>query len=264
VKEQNKSLAGSIPVFTLSKGAFIMNIPSDAMTPSNVEPIRNPEIPPNDKPPGNDGAKAGAPDPIQPSRPPADDDPRPDKVPLDGAGLLQQTTLAPGENPEDLIRLIDDVEEALKPKDFFERFEATDLVNAAWEERRYSQQRLALTAAMRFKAFVCLVNPLAEAFGGDAIAIAGAYFDENPDRRADVSIYLAQYGITDAAINALAADLQTPAMTLLDRRIASARSIRNGIVKDFQRRARKAVKGSAQKPLSDDGESGGESRGRPH
>jgi hypothetical protein len=189
-------------------------------------------------------------------------DPQPDRVPLDATWLLQQSTLAPGENFEDLARLIDDVEEALKPKSLFARFEATDLVNAAWEERRYSQQRLALTTAMRFKALVCLVTPLSEVFGGDPIRLAYDYFGSDPERQPDVSTVLAKYGITDAAINAQAADLQNAAMTLLDRRIASAKSQRNIVVKEFQRRQRKAEKPKGRKPADNDVSS--ESRRLPH
>jgi hypothetical protein len=238
------------------------------INPAGPDPILHVEIRPTDSHADNEEAKAGAPDQTGPgatgpSRP-ANDNSRPAWVPLDGAGLLQQSTLAPGENFEELARLIDDVEEALKPKSLFERFAATDLLNAAWEERRYSQQRLALTAAMRFKALVCLATPLIEAFGGDLIALAHDYFGSDPERQPDVSIALAKYGITDAAINAQAADLQNPAMTLLDRRIASAKSQRNIIVKEFERRTRKAAKTMARKPPAVDDLSSGEGRGLPH
>jgi hypothetical protein len=230
--------------------------------PAGPEPVHD-EFRPTEKRLDNDEAKADQTPPAAtgPSQP-ANDEPRPQQVPLDATSLLQQSTLAPGENFEDLVRLIDDVEEALKPKSLFARFEATDLVNAAWEERRYSLQRLALTAAMRFKALVCLVAPLSEAFGIDPITTAYDYFGLNSERQADISIRLARYGITDAAINAQAADLQNAAMTLLDRRIASAKSQRNIVVKEFQRRQRKAEKPKARKPADNDVSIG--SRGLPH
>src|SRR6266478_4570631 len=194
-------------------------------------------------------AKTDAPEPrgpeATPSGPVADGGPKP--VSLDTTWLVQQTTLAPGENPEDLTRVIAEIEDAFKPKTLFERFEATDFVNAVWEERRYSHQRLALTAAVRFKALICLVTPLGEAFGIDPITAAYDYFGTSPERHTDISILLARYGITDAAINAQAADLQAAAMTLLDRRIAGARSQRNIIVKEFQRRTRKAAKPKGRK-----------------
>jgi hypothetical protein len=117
---------------------------------------------------------------------------------------------------------------------------------------------------MRFKALVCLATPLSEVFGGDPIRLAYDYFGSDPERQPDVSIVLAKYGITDAAINAQAADLQNAAMTLLDRRIASAKSQRNIIVKEYERRARKAAKAMARKPPAGDGLSSGEGRGLPH
>jgi hypothetical protein len=242
-----------------------MNIdpnPGD-IDPAGPEPVLHDEFRPTERRPDNDEAQADQTPPAAtgPSQP-ADDDPRPQQVPLDATSLLQQSTLAPGENFEDLVRLIDDVEEALKPKSLFARFEATDLVNAAWEERRYSLQRLALTAAMRFKALVCLATPLSEVFGGDPIRLAYDYFGSDPERQPDVSTVLAKYGITDAAINAQAADLQNAAMTLLDRRIASAKSQRNIVVKEFQRRQRKAEKPKGRKPADNDVSS--ESRRLPH
>jgi hypothetical protein len=172
---------------------------------------------------------------------------------------LQQCTLAPGESADDLTRLIIEVEDALKPKSLFERFEATDLVNATWEEWRYSQQRLALTAAMRFKALVCLVTPVSEAYNLDATSAAYDYFASTPEHHSNISIKLAKFGITDAAINAQAATFQSETMTLLDRRIASAKSQRNIVVKEFQRRQRKAEKPKGRKP-----DVSSESRSLPH
>jgi len=237
-----------------------MNINSGTMPASSTDAdaIRDPQIRPA---PDTAEAKAEGLEPAPPSR---DDNRRSDKDPLDTTWLLQQTTLAPGENPDDLIRVIAEIEDAFKPKTLFERFEATDFVNAVWEERRYSHQRLALTAAVRFKALICLVTPLAEAFGIDPITAAYDYFGTSPERHTDISILLARYGITNAAINAQAADLQAAAMTLLDRRIASARSQRNIIVKEFQRRTRKAAKPKGRKSPADDDVSSGESRGLPH
>src|SRR6266581_4233188 len=107
---------------------------------TDADAIRDPQIRP-----APDTAEAKA-EGLEPAPPSCDDNRRSDKDPLDATWLLQQTTLAPGENPEDLTRLITEVEDAFKPKSLFERFEATDLVNAAWEEWRYSRQRLALTA----------------------------------------------------------------------------------------------------------------------
>jgi hypothetical protein len=216
---------------------------------SNPAPAAQPEARPD---------AAAPPEPTETSGLAADDGP---PVPL-APWLLQQNTLAPGENVDDLTRLITEVEDGLKPKSLFERFEATDLVNATWEEWRYSQQRLALTAAMRFKALVCLVTPVSEAYNLDATSAAYDYFASTPEHHSNISIKLAKFGITDAAINAQAATFQSETMTLLDRRIASAKSQRNIVVKEFQRRQRKAEKPKGRKPADNDVSS--ESRRLPH
>jgi hypothetical protein len=218
--------------------------PESAPEVSNPGPAAQPEARPD---------AAAQPEPA--TRLAADDGP---PVPL-APWLLQQNTLAPGENVDDLTRLIIEVEDALKPKSLFERFEATDLVNAAWEERRYSRQRVALTTAMRFKAFVCLVTPLDQAYHLEATAAAYDYFASTPERHTKVAIQLAKFAINEAAIDALAATFQSETMALLDRRIASAKSQRNIVVKEFQRRQRKAEKPKGRKP-----DVSSESRGLPH
>jgi hypothetical protein len=118
---------------------------------------------------------------------------------------------------------------------------------------------VALTTAMRFKAFVCLVTPLDQAYNLEATPAAYDYFASTPERHTKVAVQLAKFGINEAAIDALAATFQSETMALLDRRIASAKSQRNIVVKEFQRRQRKAEKPKGRKP-----DVSSESRGLPH
>jgi hypothetical protein len=162
------------------------------------------------------------------------------------------TPLAAGESATAHSALLAEIEGAIGPKDFFEQLTVADLGHALWEEQRYRDQQVALTQSSRFKALVCLVVPISQHLGLSSAKIAAAYFGTDADVRKEVTILLDRYGITDNAINAQAAELHAQSMASLDRLVATRQNLRYTVLREHERRRRKADKrgGSRSQPVS--------------
>ena len=182
----------------------------------------------------------------EPEAPP----PTEDEGPFDVAAMLRQTPLTEGESPQAYDALVAEVENAVAPKDFFDRLMAADLARELWQEQRLSRQRVALTDAMRFKAVLSLITPVCEARAMRPVTAALNYFEF--DGREVANRFFARYGITDEAVNAQAAVLQGQAMALFDQRVSNAQSRRSAITKELARRKRKIGKEKAQLPTGPD------------
>ena len=160
---------------------------------------------------------------------------------------LQSPVLAAGEKLEDFRALVAEVSAALQPKTFFERLEVNDLCHAWWEEQRFRRQQAALPAATGLKALQCLLASIG--FGQDALTIATGYFGGDGEERTKATALLRRFGITDDAIAAQASQHNLPTISALERLLGHRQSRRDMIVRQHQRRKRKADKLSS--PQSD-------------
>jgi hypothetical protein len=156
---------------------------------------------------------------------------------------LQPPVLAAGEKVEDFWLLAAEVWDALQPKTFLERLEVSDVCHALWEERRYRRQQGALPTATRLKALECLLA--ANGYEKIAIKIAMDYFGRNEEERATAIVFLDRLGITNEAIAAQASEHNLATISAMERLMANRQSRRDMIVKQYQRRKRKAEKHKA-------------------
>jgi hypothetical protein len=165
-----------------------------------------------------------------------------DRPPLESVTLFGLTPLAAGEDSKDQVALLLEVGAAIAPKDFFEKLTVADLTHALWEEQRYRRQQVDLACANRFKALVCLLVPICQRLNLQASKIAADYFGTDEKARDEVTSLLLQYGISDNAINAQAAELHAQSMASLDRLVAARQAQRSTVLRQHEQRRRKADK----------------------
>jgi hypothetical protein len=174
-------------------------------------------------------------------------DPKPDgpekgdRPPLESVTLFGLTPLAAGEDTDEQVALLLEVGAAIAPKDFFEKLTVADLTHALWEEQRYRRQQVDLACASRFKALTCLLVPISQRHGLPS-KIAADYFGADEKARDDATSLLLQYGISDNAINAQAAELHAQSMASLDRLVAARQAQRSTVLRQHEQRRRKAEK----------------------
>jgi hypothetical protein len=153
---------------------------------------------------------------------------------------LQAPVLAAGEKLEEFRALVAEVAAALQPKTFLERLEVNDLCHAWWEEQRFRRQQAALPAATGLKALQCLLASIG--FEQDALTIATDYFGVDGEERTTATALLRRFGITDDAIAAQASQHNLPTLSALERLLGNRQARRDMIVRQYQRRKRKADK----------------------
>ena len=158
------------------------------------------------------------------------------------SALLQAPALAAGENIADYRALVDEVWAVVQPKDFFDRLIVSDLCHALWEEQRFRRQQTALPGATRMKALACLL--VSNGFEQNALAVACDYFGDDDEERNKAVALVRRLGITDDAINAQASQDNLQILSALERLMGNRQSRRDTIVREYQRRKRKAENAS--------------------
>jgi hypothetical protein len=158
------------------------------------------------------------------------------------SALLQAPALAAGENIADYRALVDEVWAVVQPKDFFDRLIVSDLCHALWEEQRFRRQQTALPGATRMKALACLLVSIG--FDQNALTVACDYFGDDGEERNKAVALVRRFGITDDAINAQASQDNLQILSALERLMGNRRSRRDAIVREYQRRKRKAENAS--------------------
>ena len=189
-----------------------------------------------------------------PSAPTDPNLPHPDAVnhppPANSPSILEQQLQAPvlaaGEKLEEFRALVAEVAAALQPKTFLERLEVNDLCHAVWEEQRFRRQQAALPAATGLKALQCLLASIG--FEQDALTIATDYFGVDGEERITAAALLRRFGINDDAIAAQASQHNLPTLSALERLLGNRQARRDTIVRQYQRRQRKADKPASPQP----------------
>jgi hypothetical protein len=168
------------------------------------------------------------------------------------AALVSSVPRATGEDGRADLALAQDIHAAVEPKDIFGRWRVEDLVHTTRELERYRTQRVAQANASRFKALVFLLLPFTNDLGSLAAEITRQYFgSEGPEKRKDAISVVRGCGITDAAINAQAAELHARSIAALDRLVAQGQTRRSNIVREVKRDKRRADKAKARKSRPD-------------
>ncbi len=152
------------------------------------------------------------------------------------SALLQAPALAAGENIADYRALEGEVWAVVQPKDFFDQLIVSDLCHALWEEQRFRRQQTALPGATRMKALACLL--VSNGFEQNALAVACDYFGDDDEERNKAVALVRRLGIAQASQD----NLQI--LSALERLMGNRQSRRDTIVREYQRRKRKAENAS--------------------
>jgi hypothetical protein len=167
--------------------------------------------------------------------------------------MLASPPLAAGESLDDYAKLIEQIEKAVNPQNFFDFLRVCDLGHALLEERRYRKQQVALPNATRFKALIALVIQVSPNFQIKASDLALDYFGTDRERRDRAERFLLRHDITDDAITAQAAEMHAQTIGALERMVGNRQNLRNRVVKEVERDKRKAEKKKAKRKPEDSG-----------
>jgi hypothetical protein len=178
--------------------------------------------------------------------------------------MLQSSPLAAGEDGQDYAALVREIHQEVEPKNIFDQMRIADIAHSAWEEGRYRKQRVALPHATRLKSAVVLLMPFTKNFEFKAAQTAMDYLCGEPEPRERARRIMRQFGISDAAINAQAAELHAQSIAALDRLIAQSQARRGTIVKEVERTKRKADKEKLRRERGKRNGSEEPDRGPPH
>jgi hypothetical protein len=134
--------------------------------------------------------------------------------------MVRDLPRAAGEDGRGDLALAREIHGIVNATNTFDRWREEDLLHLTREIERYRIQRVALPDASRFKALVTLLTPHMNVFNLEVHKTARDYICPEPNERKRAENYLRVLGITDAAINAQAAELHQRSIAALDRLIA--------------------------------------------
>jgi hypothetical protein len=155
--------------------------------------------------------------------------------------------LAAGEDGRGELALAHEIHSAVEPKNIFDRWRVEDLFHATREVTRYRTQRVALPHAARFRAIVMLLMQYKNVFKVEATKTARDYLGPESEEREQARNWLRSFGITDAAINTMAAELHPRSIAALDRLVAQGQTRRSSIMREVERDKRRADKAKAKR-----------------
>jgi hypothetical protein len=178
--------------------------------------------------------------------------------------MLQSSPLAAGEDGQDYAALVREIHQEVEPKNIFDQMRVADIAHSAWEEGRYRKQRVELPHATRLKAAVVLLMPFTRNFEFKAAQTARDYLCGEPETRERARRIMRHFGISDAAVDAQAAELHAQSIAALDRLIAQSQIRRGTIVKEVERGKRKADKEKLRRERGKRNGSEEPDRGPPH
>jgi hypothetical protein len=160
--------------------------------------------------------------------------------------MVRSVPRAAGEDGRGDLALAHEIHSTVNATNVFDRWREEDLFQLTREIERYRTQRVALPHADRFKAIVALLIPHKGLFNLEVVKTAADYVGPEPDERRQADNLLRILGITDAAINAQAAELHQPSIAALDRLIAQGQTRRSSIVREIERGTRRAARAKAR------------------
>ena len=165
--------------------------------------------------------------------------------------LLGKPALLKSENARDYERLRAAIEREMDPKSIFDKIRIQDLTDKVWEERRLKRSQAALIEGALVQSLAMLFAPYYGENLEAALETAQNYYSGVPEKVRRAEELLVQLGITSEQIEANAMHVRSLGLQMLDRMIMSRETLRNSIVKDHERRKRKAEKAKRRTAIND-------------
>jgi hypothetical protein len=164
--------------------------------------------------------------------------------------LLGKPALLKSENARDYERLRAAFEREMDPKSIFDRIRVQDLADKVWEERRLKRSQAALIESALVQSLAMLFAPHYGENLEAALETAQNYYSSIPEKVDRAEKLLAHLGIAPEQIEANAMHIRSPGLQMLDRMVTSRETLRNGIIKEHERRKRKAEKANRRTAIN--------------
>jgi hypothetical protein len=153
--------------------------------------------------------------------------------------IFGEPALLEGEDRERYLRLYAAVEVDIEPKSFFDRMLVREQTDKIWEELRYKRCSAALIDSAHVEALASLLSPIYEhkmtlTSAGQA---AVKFYSADPKVKKEVTAVMAQYGITEAKVQAKAMQIIGGTLQLFDRMISNRENARRNLRKEQEKRA---------------------------
>lgn len=158
------------------------------------------------------------------------------------ADLLGKPVFLKSEDGNDYATLRAAIEREIDPQDIFDEMRVKDITDSVWEESRLKRQQTALIQGAQTQSLASL---FAAHYGEDleaALEAARGCFSGNPEKIGPALKLMDQLGITGEQIEANAIHVRGLGLQMLDRMIFGRALVRNRLIKDHERRQRKAKK----------------------
>jgi hypothetical protein len=165
--------------------------------------------------------------------------------------LLGKPALLRSENAGEYQKLRAAIERDMDPKSIFDRIRVQDLTDKLWEEQRLKRSQAALIESALVQSLAMLFAPYYGENLEAALETARNYYSGVPEKVRRAEKLLLQLGITSEQIEANAMHVRSLGLQMLDRMIMSRETLRNSIVKDHERRKRKAEKAKRRTAIND-------------
>lgn len=153
--------------------------------------------------------------------------------------LFGKPPLLEGEDRELYMRLYAAIEADIEPKSFFDRMLVREQTDKIWEELRCRRGAAALIETAYVEALASLLSPIYE--NKMTLISAGKaavkFYSADPKAKKEVAAVMAEYGITEAKIQAKAMQIIGGTLQLFDRMINHRETARRNLRKEHEKRA---------------------------
>jgi hypothetical protein len=163
------------------------------------------------------------------------------EIPKQLESLLGEPPLLEGEDREAYLALRSLVIEELQPKTAMDQIDVHDFVTQLWEEQRFRQASVAIIRGGMLKAVKHSLEEICRDQWrspiGEPAEMALKYFSTDPKESKAVRSLLEQHGITQSALQAKAAQLESNGMLMFERLITARANARRMLRKEAKRYA---------------------------
>jgi hypothetical protein len=165
--------------------------------------------------------------------------------------LIGEPSLLQSEDRDAYEQLRAGVEREIKPQTIFDEIRVQEITDKFWEEQRLKRQQIALIQSAKVDSLASLLTPYYgdEIFG--ALETARNYYSGDQQRQRTAQKIMEQLGVTEQQVEANGIHVRSIGLLALDRMVLNRETSRNRLIRDHERRQRRAEKAKRRSPVND-------------
>ena len=167
------------------------------------------------------------------------------------AQLIGPPALLPGEDAAQYEALRAEVRKCFEPKSVLDEANVSDVTDKIWEAQRYKRFEVRILEGSRLSALAHLLLPLFQTNSFGAFVAAGEYFGRDSHKSKRIKNLMDEYNITEEMVYAKAASMECGKISYIERMISNREASRNGLLREHERRQRRAAKQSRKRGAND-------------